>query len=142
MWRDRNPGNDFDKVTVRRPTTPRIEKKLPIAANMCPPHSCARQKVYIGNTRSTRFSGSVQSPNERRVGLPSRHGVVKSSSSSDGGVGNGGGVRSRFTYLRETRSVSVSPLLSARSHNSPSGDPYPTNFQIINISVAALLRAS
>lgn len=29
-----------------------------------------------------------------------------------------------------------------KPHNSPSGDPYPTNFQIINISVAALLRAS
>lgn len=41
----------------------------------------------------------------------------------------------RFTYLRVGGRA-------YKPHNSPSGDPYPTNFQIINISVAALLRAS
>lgn len=40
----------------------------------------------------------------------------------------------RFAYLRGWSAY--------KPHNSPSGDPYPTNFQIINISVAALLRAS
>lgn len=45
-------------------------------------------------------------------------------------------VYARFTYLQWVHTASYKP------HNSPSGDPYPTNFQIINISVAALLRAS
>lgn len=44
----------------------------------------------------------------------------------------------RFAYLRGWSGTGR----AYKPHNSPSGDPYPTNFQIINISVAALLRAS
>lgn len=52
------PGNDFDKVTERRPTTSRIKKELPIESE------CLMRALgsYIGNisdTRSTWFSVSV-----------------------------------------------------------------------------------
>lgn len=47
------PGNDFDKVTERRPTTRRIKKELPIVSRMRMPESLYRQH---SDTRSTRFS--------------------------------------------------------------------------------------
>lgn len=136
------PGNDFDKVTARRPTTRRIKKKLLIAgvspsfersrARALAPESLYRQH---SDARSTRFSGAVQSwwtraswcCKEQRSGVTVAVGALVSR-----------------IYEKHTPCLrALLPATSSRcSHSSSSGDPYPTNFQIINISVAALLRAS
>lgn len=116
------PGTTLIKLPRAVRHTPHREETTDSGECMCVPlflsvapsfaHVLVRQKVYIGNTRSTRFSGSVQSPDERRVGLRARHGVVKSSSSSsnsDASV-DGDMLRSRFTYLRAELSPSVAPI--------------------------------
>lgn len=67
------PGNDFDKVTVRRPTTRRIKKKLSIVSV-----SHARARKFI----STTFGHAVDavfSLRSKADGCRSaHHGVVKS----------------------------------------------------------------
>lgn len=89
------PGNDFDKVTERRSTTRRIKKELPIVSV-----SDARARKFISetqhsDTRSTRFSVSVQKLMSVRVRF-AHYGGCKEQRS---GVAADG--CSRFAYLRE-----------------------------------------
>lgn len=126
------PGNDFDKVTVRRPTTRRIKKKLSIVSA---PHARARKFI------STTFGHAVDAVSSPRSKADEPAlGVVKSNAMAC----RPGALVSRIyeKHTSRARALPSPPPCPSYSHNSSSGDPYPTNFQIINISVAALLRAS
>lgn len=59
------PGNDFDKVTERRPTTRRIKKELPIA-------SVSRAGKFISATfgRAVGAVFSLRSKADERVPAP------------------------------------------------------------------------
>lgn len=135
MWRDRNLGTTLIKLsrTVRQHAASR--RKLPIASVS---RQRARQKVYIGNIRTRGRRRGFRVPGFKADEHCPRYGVVKNSAP------RGACRHSRFPYLRRgTHDEIRGPCCSlSRSRNSSSGDPYPTNFQIINISVAALLRAS
>lgn len=133
MWRDRNLETTLIKLSraVRQHAASR--RKLPIVSVS---RQYARQKVYIGDIR-TRGRRGFRVPFKADEPCAPRYGIVKSS------VPPGwlrGTLVSRIYEERARSAPLPSPL--SRSRNSSSGDPYPTNFQIINISVAALLRAS
>lgn len=128
------PGNDFDKVTERRPTTRRIKKELPIVS-VC--HARARKFISATFGHAVDVVFSLRSKADECVPAPCATWGCKEQRS-------GAVWQPVLSFRVFTRSTHCARTLAAPfySHNSSSGDPHPTNFQIINISVAALLRAS
>lgn len=89
------PGNDFDKVTERRPTTRRIKKELlPIVSVS---HARARKFISATFGHAVNVVFSLRSKADERVPAPRiTRGVVKSNVPA-----RRGGRCSRFAYLRE-----------------------------------------